>query len=226
MVLVNEFGKEWELDDDESKGQLGLLRENHYRLLFAPGQRDESFKHSDRWLDIGANIGSFTIRAAECVEEVIAVEPDPGNVRNLERNMELNGVRNITIVEAAIVGGPSGPVELALSNTFTSTHRLGKIRGRASIEVAGLNINKVLEKYKPNKIKIDCEGTEAEILETMDFQDIEEIVFEYHFSFLDDRTWDRFYRILQRLEDYGFGIMKQPSAWSKTWHTIVWAKKE
>ena len=44
------------------------------------------------------------------------------------------------------------------------------------------NINKIVKEYEINKIKLDCEGAEDEILRVMDFTNIEEIVFEYHFN--------------------------------------------
>lgn len=225
MVRHSEYGKEWDLDPDDKKGQLGLLREDHYRPLFSLEHREVSFRPGDVWLDIGANIGAFAIRAAEFVKEVIAIEPDPGNIQNLRRNIELNLVENVYVLKAAVIGGPGEWVTLALSNTFSSTHRLGKIRGRKTIEVAGININDTVETYRANKIKMDCEGTEAEILEALDFAPIEEIVFEYHFAFLKDTDWKRFHAILTRLEYNGFTILKRPVQQTKTWHTIVWAKK-
>lgn len=223
MLRHTEYGKEWQLD--ESKGQLGLLRENHYRLLFDPANRDESLAEGDVWLDIGANIGAFAIRASDFVKRVVAVEPEPDNLQCLLRNMELNSVTNVDVVPAAINGGPESSVSLALSNTFSSTHRIGTIRGRKSIEVRAYHIDDIVFTYGVNKIKMDCEGSEAEILEVMTFKPIQEIIFEYHFSFLKDTNWIRFYEILDRLAAAGFTILKEPKARSKTWHTIVWAKR-
>lgn len=225
MTRVSEYGKEWELDDDEKKGQLGLLREDHYRPLFYEAHIPSSLSKDDVWLDIGANIGAFAIRAADYVKKVVAVEPEPDNLRCLRRNMLLNRVDNIDIAEAVITGRYDPTESLALSNSYSSTHRLGKIRGRKSIEVTAYNINDFVAANFINKIKMDCEGTEAEILEVIDLDPIEEIIFEYHFAFLKDETWDRFNSILDSLRAAGFTILKAPVVQSKTWHTIVWAKR-
>lgn len=230
-MRVTEYGLEWELSNDRRKGQLGLLRENHYRPLFADGQREQSFRPSDRWLDIGANIGAFALRAAPLVKEVIAVEPEPECFDQLVKNAKLNGLirtaddvtHKVYPLKAAVVSGAEGWVELALSNSFSSTHRLGKIRGRKTIEVAGININSVIREYKINKIKMDCEGSEAELLATLKFDGIEEIVFEWHFAMIKDHPWERYFDVLGFLERSGFAILRGTRERSKTWHTIVWA---
>lgn len=224
-MLVNRYGKIWDIDDDEKKGQLGLLKEDHYRSLFYEAHIPSSLKKDDVWLDIGANIGAFAIRAAEYVDFVVAVEPEIENLRALRTNIMLNDVRNISIAEAVIVGGHEPTASLSLSNSYSSTHRIGKIRGRRSIEVTAYNINDFVAMNHINKIKMDCEGTEAEILEALHLSPIQEIVFEYHFTYLKDESWVRFNAILDSLRAAGFTILKAPIAHSKTWHTIVWAKR-
>lgn len=224
-MLVEEYGLKWEIDDDPKKGQLGLLRENHYRQLFADGQRDQSFRPEDHWLDIGANIGAFAVRAAMLGSQILAFEPESSCAAQLEKNCELNNTPLVVIARSAVVGRERGEVDLAISNSFSSTHRIGHIRGRSSIKVPAVNIDDTVNHFQINKIKMDCEGSEAEILETMNFSPIKEIVFEYHFAFLGDHNWDRFYAILHRMSAAGFVFRKQPAAQSKTWHTIVWAVK-
>ncbi|GAC1440372.1 MAG: hypothetical protein NVSMB58_37480 [Terriglobales bacterium] len=53
-------------------------------------------------LDIGANIGVSTILLARHAAKVIAYEPSPINVRLLRRNLELNSVRNVDVIAAAV----------------------------------------------------------------------------------------------------------------------------
>jgi len=62
-------------------------------------------------LDLGANIGFFTIFAAQVFpgRRIITVEPFPRNVRTLTASIEANHIPNCTIVEAA-VSGTSGRV--------------------------------------------------------------------------------------------------------------------
>jgi len=225
MYRIERYGKVWDIDSDESLGQEGLIDEDHYNKLFQPKNREQSLQPTDNWLDIGANIGAFAIRAAEFVQSVTAVEPEQGNLDCLYNNCLINGARNISIVEAAIVGGDETSVPLALSKSYSSTHRVGKIRGRETVEVMAININDIVAEQSINKIKCDCEGSEPEILEALDLTEIDEIIFEYHFSFIKDRPWERYFDIIEKLENEGFEILRGPRERSGTWHSIVWARR-
>ncbi len=57
----------------------------------------------DTMLDIGANVGVFSVLAAGLVGpigRVIAFEPAPDNLERLATNLALNDIHNVTIVEA------------------------------------------------------------------------------------------------------------------------------
>ena len=71
-------------------------------------------------LDLGANIGYYPLQAATVSNSVpyTAVEPHPGSAGALRRNLALNSISNVTVVEgAAVPGVPDGPVELRLPIT-------------------------------------------------------------------------------------------------------------
>lgn len=215
------YGRQWDVDD--SLGQIGLLEENHYRKLFGNFRSSLSFRPTDKWLDLGANIGAFCVRAAPYCHSVIAVEPEPICIQQLQRNIELNDLTNVTIVPQAAVGGHSGIVDLAISNSYSSTHRVGKIRGRRILEVDSININELVDRFQINKIKMDVEGSEAEILEALRLDGIDELVFEYHFSMLHDGDWSRYFPIIEKIRSAGFEILRGPMRRTKAWHAIVWA---
>jgi FkbM family methyltransferase len=55
-------------------------------------------------VDIGANIGYFTMLAASLVGEtgnVIAIEPNPDNARMIEASRTANGFKHVTVIQAA-----------------------------------------------------------------------------------------------------------------------------
>src|SRR5215467_16149261 len=53
-------------------------------------------------LDVGANIGIYTLLAAKRGATVIAVEADPANARQLHHHLELNGLTaSVTVIEIA-----------------------------------------------------------------------------------------------------------------------------
>lgn len=224
-MLVEKYGKLWNLSDNPDLGQLGLLDENHYRRLFDPIHPHLALSKKDVWLDIGANIGAFAIRAASEVDVVVAVEPEPTCLQRLESNLTLNDITNVITLEAAVVGDDSSSVSLALSNSYSSTHRVGKIRGRKTLGVPAININTLVKEHGINKIKMDCEGSEVEILEAIDLEPIDEVIFEYHFSFVKDRPWERYFAIMDKFKSSGFTTLRGPKVQTGTWHAIVWVKK-
>ena len=57
-------------------------------------------------LEIGANTGYYTTQGALAAPDTpyLAIEPHPASVTTLNRNLELNSVRNVEVVQAAVVG--------------------------------------------------------------------------------------------------------------------------
>jgi FkbM family methyltransferase len=51
--------------------------------------------------DVGAHVGHWAVRLAAQARKVIAVEPDPATAAVLRENVALNGLANVTVVEAA-----------------------------------------------------------------------------------------------------------------------------
>ena len=56
------------------------------------------------FMDIGANCGEFTVLAAKYLTQgqVIAFEPLPRHIARMRRNIELNGFKNVTVVEQGL----------------------------------------------------------------------------------------------------------------------------
>lgn len=117
----------------------------------------------DLFVDVGANIGSYTILAAKvCNARVIAVEPDPGTSRALRRNIAINGIAgSVHVVEAAL-GASGGRVSFTVGlDTVNRVAQTGDLNTR---EVALRTLDEVLDGEVPRIIKIDVEGFEAEVL--------------------------------------------------------------
>jgi len=135
------------------------------------------------FVDIGANVGFLSILAARLVGpegRVIAVEPHPGAVARLRAGIAANGVTNsVEIVEAACGLQDRGMVRLHLAEdsvlSSTDPERAPLRRDfpfLRSIEVPSITIDgwmrgrgELLARIAA--IKIDVEGTEAEVLRGM-----------------------------------------------------------
>jgi len=157
---------------------LSILRtifvENIYEKKYA-------LKEGDIVVDLGANIGAFTVKAAKIVGrrgKVIAVEPEERNLRCLEKNIEINGLRNCVVVPKGVwskksrmkffLGPASGWHSLIEESWFLEKYKSLK-KTFTEIEVDTLdNIRKELEIDKVDFIKMDIEGAEIEALKGME----------------------------------------------------------
>ena len=83
-------------------------------------------KKGDVVLDIGANIGYYTLIFARLVGEegkVFAFEPDPENFALLKKNVEINGYHNVVLVQKAI-SNKTGKIRLFKFDDFKAGHRI------------------------------------------------------------------------------------------------------
>lgn len=115
-------------------------------------------------LDIGANIGYYTIQFADLVGptgKVIAFEPDPINFGLLKRSVEANGFTNVELVNAA-VSDRSGSCSLHLSPRNPGDHRIGFTGARKSVEVTVTSLDEFFKGRNPrvDLIKMDIQGSE------------------------------------------------------------------
>jgi FkbM family methyltransferase len=63
-------------------------------------------------LDVGANIGIYTLLAAKRGARVFAIEADPRNVERLERHLQLNGLAAQVTIFPIAVGDSDGSISL------------------------------------------------------------------------------------------------------------------
>lgn len=154
-------------------------------------------------LDLGANIGAFTASVAPRVRRVIAVEPEDVNFSFLRRNVYVNHLGNVELVQAAAVGDDDRTRMLYLGSA-PYYYSLKALRGRRPVEVNCVNVNAILETWEPTKLKVDIEGAELEVLTAIeDYGPAEQLAFEYNFDMNGDlrdgyEHWDRLVAHLER----------------------------
>lgn len=118
------------------------------------------------FLDVGAHVGRWTVRLAGRARKVIAVEPHPGTAAVLRRNVELNGLANVTVIEAAAWDG-AGPLKLEdpLGRERSGTNRTlpdgeGAVRGQRLDDL-------LADEQEISLVKIDTEGADLHVLRGM-----------------------------------------------------------
>ena len=140
---------------------------------------------NDNWMDIGGHIGTFSIDTAEKVKQIYTFEPVKENFELLNKNIEQNDIKNILTFNKAIVGNDDTERTFYLDNAGNSGgHSLIGAEKASETKVQCANIDKTIQEFGINKIKLDCEGAEYEILKAMDMKPIEEMIMEWHFNLL------------------------------------------
>jgi FkbM family methyltransferase len=131
-----------------------------------------SLRRGDTVLDIGANVGYYTVIAAKLVGEsgrVYAFDPDPSSFSLLKRNVRLNGLQNV-VLEQKAVSNESGSIRLYLADENKGDHRIFETsEARQFVEVEAVTLDEYFEDYagRIDFVKIDTQGAEAAIVEGM-----------------------------------------------------------
>jgi FkbM family methyltransferase len=111
----------------------------------------------DLFVDVGANIGSYAIWAADLGAEVIALEPAGDTFGLLRENVALNGYPVKTIQAAA--GAASGTVRFT-----TGQDTVNRMDPDGSVETTMVTIDSVIGNRVVAGMKVDVEGSEIEVL--------------------------------------------------------------
>jgi FkbM family methyltransferase len=151
----------WYVPEGEEK-YLPLMDWEDYMI----SQIKDHFPNGIQLIDIGANVGLYSIKLAGNFKSVVAIEPSPVNIYILKKNIELNNLNNVTVLETAIWKR----VELLFLNQLDA-------KGHASDSVErSVNPSAVskplpilgvpLDDYNlnPDFIKMDIEGGEFEAI--------------------------------------------------------------
>jgi FkbM family methyltransferase len=175
------------------------------------------FETDDIWLDCGAQIGSFTLRAVQRgVQRVIAVEPERENWELLRRNVTSNTFDSrVTIEKCAIVPRTSSPIEVVTLYKTSSTYKHTLITPKkmtGSEIVSCQSVRDMLQKYPDtNAVKLDIEGSEPEVIKSVDWAhtQIDKLVFEY--SFDHHPVMDEFHDLIDILKKQFATVYHVPS---------------
>ena len=128
----------------------------------------------DIFIDIGANIGYFTLLASRLVGKtgaVIAIEAAPHIFHALEENLARNNVQNARAVPVAVAAehGTVGLYSGGIDNLGATTMIPTRGHGPVLLQVEADRLDKIvtpLELSRARIIKIDIEGAELPPLET------------------------------------------------------------
>jgi len=125
----------------------------------------KEIKEGDVVLDIGANIGYYTLIFAKLVGpkgKVFAFEPDPENFALLNKNIKINEYKNVVLINKA-VSNETGEIKLYLNEYNKANHQIYPSKNhRKSILIQTTRLDDFFKDYKGkiDFVKIDIEGAE------------------------------------------------------------------
>ncbi|MEM3062138.1 MAG: FkbM family methyltransferase [Nitrososphaerota archaeon] len=165
-------------------------------------------KNSDVIIDIGAHIGLFALYASQFCKKgrIYCFEPVKENFEMLKTNVELNRITNILPINAA-VSSTSGKVIIYL-NDDEAGHSM-YVTSPKYVQVTSTSLKDLIDANRIKKcdfLKIDCEGEEYEIMNSLPdhyFDMITKIVIEYHFA---DTKPELLANLVKKLREFSFEV--------------------
>lgn len=129
----------------------------------------QAIKENDTVLDIGANLGYFTLlfaRQVGSLGKVYAFEPEPNLFSLLQKNVKINHYQNVTLINKA-VSSQNSSLKLYLSENNIGDHRIyDAADGRKFQEINSIKLDDYFANDIPEiqLIKMDIQGAEYEAL--------------------------------------------------------------
>ena len=115
------------------------------------------------FVDVGANLGRYTIMLSPNYKRVIAIEPEPNNMQYLKRSIQQAGLKNIRLIQKAI-SDRNGPINLYLAR-HSGGHTIKTEYYSDFIKVQATTLNSLLKNENNiDLIKVDVEGAEWQVL--------------------------------------------------------------
>ena len=182
---------------------------------------DDYLEAGDTFYDVGANIGVYSLYAAQKGNSVVAIEPESSSYAVLNRNIHLNGysktiyalnlaVYNQEVLSKLNIGnyqpGKSGH---SFHDKLDSSLHLPTRKHEQA--VIGMPLDTLVNRYAmdfPNVIKIDVDGNESKIIEGMKTilkdRRLKSIAIEI------DKSIDSHKEISKTLAAVGFKLLSNP----------------
>lgn len=160
------------------------------------GLESIAFQPEDIVIDVGAHIGLVSLYLAKRWPflRIFAFEPHPANYANFARNLRLNNVSNVSLFQQAVTAD-GRPIMLRLvdSNTGGATAVFDMAGAYTVGPVESVTLQDIFDRtIAPNQrcrlLKLDCEGTEYEIVPSPVLDRVDFFAAEFHEGVLYGRT--------------------------------------
>ena len=144
-------------------------------------------KNNDVIIDVGAHIGLFSLLISkQCMSgKIFCFEPILENYELLVKNLQENHISNVYPYNIAVSDNEQ-KIKIYLNSDQAGHSML--LESKSFIEVNSTTLKKIIDDHEIDKcdlLKIDCEGAEYGIIESLPTQylnKIEKMIIEYHFA--------------------------------------------
>ena len=189
-----------------------LMALTHVWLIEEYDNPDLKISNNDTIVDIGAHIGLFSLLVSQLCKtgKILSFEPVRENFDLLVSNLKLNRIENVLPFNMA-VSKNSGKLNLFL-NDDQSAHSIFS-KSSESINVESTSLQKIFEENKISScklLKLDCEGAEYEIIDSLPskyLDKIQNMVIEYHLA---DTKPELVKSLILKIKNAGFKIKTRP----------------
>lgn len=181
--------------------------------IFLDDQYGDLVKEPKVIIDVGANIGTFSVLQSikHPKSKILSFEPAPTTFRMLSHNIKINDVENIKAFNQA-VSAKNGALTFY---THSSSGLSSLIKSRPHMRKEKVKSTTLAQVFQDNEIiscdllKLDCEGAEYDILFKLPinlFNKIKNIAMEYHDSLTPHNHKD----LVKVLKERGYQVKVRP----------------
>ena len=185
----------------------------------------QSINKGDTVLDLGANVGYYSLLASRLTGKtgkVFAFEPEPRNYRILQRNIELNNYTNIYAFQKA-VSDENTSLTLHISEKDSGAHTIRptqverEFENEVNVEVVRLDDFLIEKAGSVDVVKMDIEGSEPKALAGMKKYIHEskkiKIFMEFYPDILEDAGFSPKEFAQSLFDEYGFSVTLIDDYW-------------
>ena len=171
-----------------------------------------SINNDDIIIDVGAHIGLFALLASQFCKngKIFCYEPIKENYELLIENIEINKIKNVFPNNLAVTK------ETSRAKIFLNDDQSGHsmfVQNDNFVEVNSKSLPDIFVDNRINEcnfLKLDCEGAEYEIIESLSsdlFTKISKTVIEYHMA---DTKPELLKQLINKLKQFSFSVHTRP----------------
>lgn len=122
------------------------------------------------FVDIGAHVGKYTVALGNKIGrsgKIISIEPEKENFTLLKKNVALNKLTNVYLLNVACAG-QDGEATLYVHKDYPTLNSFYINRGPSQIKVKTVKLDTIIQNLNINRVdlmKIDVEGAEVDVIQ-------------------------------------------------------------